>query len=225
FAAVLARWVFGSERVRPEPTGVALILFVVVAVAAFVAGSSLIPITPELVRRTGKLIASLLFFLVGLNILTTRERVAGLTRWLIYAGALQGAIGAALMALSPTTQLNLLSRLQVIGYPTSDVLRYVPGPNDTYTEQLRAIGTSIDPNVFGGTLMLPLMLIVVQWASRAPVLRKSLLLLLGLPTAAGVLLSLARASWVGLGAGLVLIGAVRYRRILVIGAIAAVAVL
>jgi hypothetical protein len=129
------------------------------------------------------------------------------------------------MALSPLAQLTFLTRLQVIGYPTDSVLRYVPGPNDTYTTQLRAIGTSVDPNVLGGTLMLALVLIVVQWASPRPVLRKSLLCLLALPTAAGVLLSLSRASWIGLAAGLIFIGALRYRRILVLGLIAGLCLL
>src|SRR5207237_10087345 len=49
------------------------------------------------------------------------------------------------------------------------------------------------------------------------VLSRSMLPLLALPTAAGVLLSLSRASWLGLAAGLLLIGAVCYRRILVLG--------
>jgi hypothetical protein len=197
-----------------------LIAFVLVALAAFVAGSASAPVPPEMIRRFGKLLASLLFFLVARALLTTPNRLAGLARWLMYAGAVQGAIGVALMSLSPLTQLTLLTRLQVIGYPTTDVLRYVPGPNDTYTDQLRAIGTSVDPNVFGGTLMLPLALMVVQWASPKPVLPRLVLLLLALPTAGGVLLSLSRASWLGLAAGLLLIGAVRYRRILVLGVLA-----
>jgi hypothetical protein len=143
----------------------------------------------------------------------------------MYAGALQGAIGASLMAVSPLTQLTLLSRLQVIGYPTTDILRYVPGPNNTYTDQLRGIGTSVDPNVFGGTLMLALALIVVQWASPRPVVPKPVLVLLALPTSAGLLLSLSRASWLGLAAGLLLVGALRYRRILVLGAVAGLVLL
>jgi hypothetical protein len=143
----------------------------------------------------------------------------------MYAGAIQGAIGAGLMAVSPLTQLTLLTRLQAIGYPTANVLRYVPGPNNTYTSQLRAIGTSVDPNVFGGTLMLALALIVVQWASPRPVLRKSVLVLLMIPTAAGVLLSLSRASWTGLAAGLLLVGVLRYRRILVLTVLIALGVL
>jgi hypothetical protein len=133
------------------------------------------------------------------------------------AGAVQGGIGAALMALPPLSQLSLLTRLQVIGYPTADVLRYVPGPNNTYTTQLRAIGTSVDPNVFGGTLMLALALIAVQFVSSRPVLRKPALALLAIPTGAGVVLSLSRASWTGLAAGLLLVGVLRYRRILVLG--------
>ena len=225
-AAVVARWVFARSAVPLDLPALALIGFVLVAIAALVAGANVSPLTPELVRRTGKLLASLLFFIVVRGVLVERsQRIEALARGLMVGGAVQGAIGTALMALSPQTQLTLLARLAVIGYPTTDVLRYVPGPNDTYTTQLRAIGTSVDPNVFGGTLMLPLALIVVQWASPKPVLRKWLLLLLAIPTAGGVLLSLSRASWLGLGVGLAVIGLLSYRRILVLGLFGAVAVL
>jgi polysaccharide biosynthesis protein PslJ len=217
FAAVLARVVFGDASLPLDAPAVAVIAFVVVAIAAFVVGAGSTAISPELIRRTGKLLASLLFFVIARSLLTMPDRLARLTRWLIFAGALQGAIGAGLRVMSPLTQLTLLTRLQVIGYPTADVLRYVPGPNNTYTTQLRATGTSVDPNVFGGTLMLALALIVVQWASPRPVLRKSVLVLLAIPTAAGLLLSLSRASWTGLAVGLLVVGVVRYRRILVLG--------
>jgi polysaccharide biosynthesis protein PslJ len=141
------------------------------------------------------------------------------------AGAIQGAIGAALYLLPPPTQLNLLSSLAPLGYPTTDVLRYVPGPNDTYTTQLRAIGTSIDPNVFGGTLMLALLLSGVQLVCPRPVMPRAQLLLIAVPTLVGVVLSLSRASWVGLAAGLLLVGVFKYRRILVLGVIGLAAVL
>jgi hypothetical protein len=143
----------------------------------------------------------------------------------MFAGAIQGGIGAGLMALAPTTQLSLLTSLGVIGYPTSDVLRYVPGPNNTYTTQLRAIGTSVDPNVFGGTLMLALLLIVVQLVAPRPVLARPLLLALAVPTVAGVVLSLSRASWVGLGAGLLVVAVLRYRRLLLLAPLSLVVLL
>jgi O-antigen ligase len=66
--------------------------------------------------------------------------------------------------------------------------------------------------------MLALALAVVQWASPRPVLPKLALVSLALPIAAGVLLSLSRASWLGLAAGLLLIGAISYRRILALAA-------
>src|SRR5205814_2090593 len=50
------------------------------------------------------------------------------------------------------------------------------------------------------------------------------LVLLAVPTAAGVLLSLSRASWLGMAVGLLFVGALRYRRILVLGLLAALAV-
>jgi O-antigen ligase len=197
-------------------SGVPLLTFVVIAIAAFLVSDGASP-SPELMRRFGKLLASLLFFVVARNLIVDVERLGQLTRWLMLGGALQGAIGTGLMLLSPSRQLALLSSLHVVGYPTADVLRYVPGPNNTYTDQLRAIGTSVDPNVFGGTLMLALLLMGVQAVVPRPVLPRLAILGLALPTLAGVLLSLSRASWVGFGAGMLLLGGLRYRRILVIG--------
>ena len=223
FVAVVARAMSGSLRLSLDAPSLAVLAFVLVATMAFVAGGAATPITPELARRVGKLLASLCFFLIVGAMLTSTDRLERLTRWLMLGGAVQGAVGAGLMAIPPLTQLTLLTRLQVIGYPTTDVLRYVPGANNTYTDQLRAIGTSVDPNVFGGTLMPALALIVVQWASPEPLLRKSILFVLAIPTAAGVLLSLSRASWLGLTAGLLLVGALRYRRILVLGSLAGLA--
>ena len=223
--AVVARWIFTSATVPLDVPALALIGFVLVAIAALLSGGAADPLTPEIVRRVGKLLASLLFFMVARGVLTSPGRIIGLARGLVVAGAIQGLIGTTLMALSPQTQLSLLSRLAVIGYPTTDVLRYVPGPNNTYTNQLRAVGTSIDPNVFGGTLMLSLAVIIVQWASPRPILRKWLLVLLAMPTASGVMLSLSRASWLGLAVGVGLIGIMCYRRVLVLGLLGAAAVL
>ena len=73
--------------------------------------------------------------------------------------------------------------------------------------------------------MLALALIVVQWASPRPILPRTLLVMLALPTSAGLLLSLSRASWLGLAAGLLLVATLRYRRILVLGAIVGLALL
>src|SRR5205814_5948066 len=128
FSAVLARVAFSGWRLSLGATGAGVCGFVLVATAAFVAGGASSSIPPEQIRRFGKLLASLLFFVVATALLTTPGRLTALTRWLMYAGAVQGAIGTALMTVSPLTQLTWLTRLQIIGYPASDILRYVPGP-------------------------------------------------------------------------------------------------
>lgn len=220
YSGVLARVVFNGWRLNIRFTGAAIIGFVLVIGAAFVNGAAFTPAPPELIRRVAKLIASLLLFIVVSPLLREPKRLPRLTRMLLLAAAVQGAIGTVLMLLSPISQLSLLSSLRVIGYPTTDVLRYVPGPNNTYTDQLRAIGTSVDPNVFGGTLMLAIAVAVVQWASPKPVLPKWVLIALMVPMASGILLSLSRASWLGLTVGLLFIGFARYRRIVLLAVLA-----
>lgn len=225
FAAVLGHTITQRRALRVDRPAVMLALYIVVAIAAFLAAALSSGAPPELIRRFGKLLMSLLVFVIGRQVLSTQRRLIVLVRTLIVAGAIQGAIGSGLMLLRPLDQLTLLTRLSVIGYPAADVLRYVPGPNNTYTTQLRAIGTSVDPNVFGGTLMLALALIVVQWASPRPVLSRKVLSLLALPTAAGMLLSLSRSSWLGLACGVLLVGVLRYRRILGLALVAGFALL
>ncbi|MBV9169342.1 MAG: O-antigen ligase family protein, partial [Chloroflexi bacterium] len=225
FSAVLARALFGGVSINLSWPGPALLAFTAIACVAFIAGGAAEPIPPELFRRFGKLLASVLFFFIATALLTTASRMITLARALIVGGAVQGALGTLLMLLSPATQLTLLSALVVVGYPSTEILRYVPGPNNTYTTQLRAIGTSVDPNVFGGTLMLALVLAAVQLAASRPVLPRFVLFLLLVPIATGVVLSLSRASWLGLGCGLLLAGCLRYRRIIVVALVCGVAVL
>lgn len=221
YAAVVLRLILPSSgpRVALGVPGLLLVAFGVVALAAFGLGAAGSAIPAEQIRRFAKLMASVLLFLLVRTLIGGPSDLYRLTRWLMVGGAIQGGIAAGLLALSPLTQLDLLTSLGAVGYPTTDVLRYVPGPNDTYTDQIRAVGTSVDPNVLGGTLMLALLLLAIQFVAPRPILGRGWLLLLGLPTLAGVLLSLSRASWVGLAAGLAVVGVLRYRRILALGAV------
>jgi O-antigen ligase len=195
------------------PPEACLLLFGLVAAAAFLLGSGYEPATPELAHRFAKLLASLLLFPVAGSLLRSRRLLFALARALMCAGALAGAVGTALWALPQSAQSRLLLGLAALGYPTSNVLRFVPGPNETYTSQLRAIGTSVDPNVFGGSLMLALGLLAMQWVSRERLVGRPWLFLLALPALSGLLLSLSRASWVGLAAGALFVGSLRYRRV------------
>ena len=203
--------------------GALLLVFIGVAIVAFLAGSGAVSVAPDQARKTAKLIASLLLFVVATNLLLRPGVVFWLTRALMAGGALMGGVGAVLWLLPQGTQLRLLTALARVGYPTGDVLRFVPGPNNTYTTQLRAIGTSVDPNVFGGTLMLAMALIVVQFVSAGRLFPRPLLLLLAVPTLAGLVLSFSRGSWTGLAVAVLLVG--RRSKLVWLAAILAVAAL
>jgi O-antigen ligase len=90
---------------------------------------------------------------------------------------------------------------------------------------LRATGTSIDPNALGGLLIMTLTLCAPQLFSRKPVLPLFWIILgLGLMGLA-LLLSFSRGSFVGTGLALLVLGALRYRKLLLIGVIALAVIL
>ena len=72
-------------------------------------------------------------------------------------GAAAAALGIVLWSMSPAGTLTALTSLELLGYPTTDVLRPIAG-----TETLRATATSVDPNIFGGLLMVTAAILVAQ---------------------------------------------------------------
>lgn len=81
-----------------------------------------------------------------------REQVRRFLATFLLTAALAALIALLLHALPDRTALNLLVRMEPLGYPaTGRVLRYV---EDDPSGLERAIGTSVDPNSFGGMLAL-----------------------------------------------------------------------
>ncbi len=93
------------------------------------------------------------------------------------------------------------------------MLRFRPGPNNTYTDVLRATGTSIDPNVLGGLLMLAGALMLGQALVPRPVVPRWTLLPAGVVVAAAMIATDSRSSWVGLAAAWAFLALFRERRL------------
>ena len=115
----------------------------------------------------------------------------------------------------------MLVRLSRIGYPDGGVIRYIED-NPAFGE--RAIGTWVDPNALGGILAAAALVIAPQIVSRAPVISKRWLTfaIFG-AVALALYLTSSRASLLALACGLLFIALIRYRRmlpILLIGAVA-----
>lgn len=181
--------------------------------------------TLEVGRRFLKLVLAMLTLALALRLARTERTVERLLSLVMLCGALEGALAVILVWLPRDTMVWLLSLLGPLGYPTgANVLRFLPGENDTYTDVLRATGTSIDPNVLGGVLLLAAGLQIVQLFAPRPLLPRPLLLLCAGPTVLGMLLSHSRSSWVGLALALLALATLRYRRLWLLAVLGALAV-
>jgi O-antigen ligase len=90
---------------------------------------------------------------------------------------------------------------------------------------MRAIATSIDPNALGGLLVVVTTITVVQLFAERPALPRRLLALLAWLMGLSLLLTFSRSSLAGLAAALLLVGVLRYRKLLGLLALAAVLML
>jgi O-antigen ligase len=211
---LLASWLV-RKLVRREPivfgrTGVLLTGFLILAVACLCFGTAAAPIASEQLRLFAKLINSLLLFFGVVNIVRDERSVVRVSQALMLSIGAAAAIALAIHGLPRDDMASLLSSLGVLGYPSGiDVLRPVAG-----TETLRAVGTSVDPNVLGGLIMIGAVLVAGQMLATKPILPKWSLGVLGALMLAAVALTYSRAAWVGLAAGLAFLALFRDKRLL-----------
>jgi O-antigen ligase len=158
-----------------------------------------------------KFVLGVLLFFSVLNTVRTRIAMRWALRGLVIGGTCAALLGLGLYALDDQTALRLLVALGRLGYPTSGrVLRYV---EDDPSGLERAIGTSIDPNSFGGMLALVCAFAAAQFWARRPVLPRPVL-----AAAAGILalctfLTYSRAALGGLFVATIFLAIVRERRL------------
>jgi hypothetical protein len=195
-----------------------VLAFLALTLASFIAGLGNAPLTQTIARHFAEIVLSILMFFLITDSVRDVERLRHLTRFIIFGGTIAAVIAIGLYALPDQTAMDWLSRLSVFGYPQGPgVLRYV---NDDPTLSQRATGTAIDPNALGGLLIMTLTLTLPQVLAHRPVVRRSVAMLGAGLMAVALLFSFSRGSFVGAGVALVLLGVVRYRKLLVIIVIA-----
>lgn len=210
----LVRLVGRDRRLELPPACCLVVLYVGVAVTALLAGAAYAPVTGAVARSFLKYVAAILLVLAVVNVVKTRDQIRGLVRALILGGAFAAGVGLVIHALPRPTIVRLLSSLSVVGYPSGpEILRFRPGPDNTYTDLLRATGTSIDPNVFGGLLTLAAALMLAQWFAPRPVVPRWVLGPLATMTVVAMVASDSRSSWVGLAAAVAFLATFRHRKL------------
>lgn len=214
--AVVGVWLLGlvtgqQRTVITTPITVPLVVFMLVAVFAFIFGLGNGPLTPTLLRHFAELLLSLGFVLVVIDTCRSWERLERLVRALLLAGAAAAAVGIVLWLIPDETANAALNALQRVGYPGGWVIRYIE-ENPELAE--RAIGTSVDPNSFGGLLLLVGAVAGPQLVARRPLFPRWLVtVIVGLIFLA-LVLTFSRGAMLGLAAGLGFVAVVRYRRLL-----------
>ncbi len=214
--AVLVVWIIGliSGRQRSitlSPVTLPLVIFIIVAIFAFIFGLNNGPLTPTLLRKFAELLVSLGFVLVIIDYCSTWKRLDRLVKILLLAGAAASAVAIGFWLLPEDAANSLLNILSRVGYPGGWVIRYIE-ENPALSE--RAIGTSVDPNVLGGLLLMIGALAGPQLVAKRPLFPRWLtLLIIGLILVA-LILTFSRSAMFGLAAGLAFVAAVRYRRLL-----------
>jgi len=204
------QWMRAERRqVTVTPAHLPILAFLALCVFSFVAGLPNGPLTSNLIRQFAEMLLSVLLALVLVDVLDRRAALLRLTRIILLGGALAALIGIGLYALPDAVAEQLLTQLDVFGYPAGGVIRYIED-NPNLAE--RAIATSVDPNAFGGTLAMLGALLAPQLLVQKPLLGSRLLTYgaFGLVVVC-LVLTFSRGAMAALLAGLLLIAAARYR--------------
>ena len=218
---LVAAWILRAARYRLDlrelPISLPLLGLIVVAVATFVFGIPNGPLTTLVIRRFAEMVLSLGVVFVIVAILRDTPAVRRATAALVLFGGLAALIGLVLYAMPDELAIRLLSMLRIFDYPSGpEVLHYV---RDDPSLLQRATGLWIDPNAYGGFLLVVGALALPQVFASRPVVPRWLALvctgLIGLALVASV----SRGAMLGFAVMAVLVGAARYRRLLVLGVI------
>lgn len=202
-------------RREPAPLAFVVLLFIGLMFAALVAGLRQGMPTANQLRVFGELVlAAGLFFIVN-DLVTDRTSLRRVFLALVGLGFIAATIGLILYVLPAIRQIELLSFLRVLDYPSGPgVLRYV---NDDPTRLQRATGTSIDPNSFAGMLVVVGALLAPQAVSRVPLLPRRWAILMTAVMFLALIATVSRGALLGLAVAVVLVGLARDRRLLVVG--------
>jgi len=217
---LLIAWLFRQMGTRPDlplrraPVVIPILLLVTVALATFLVGLPNGALTPLVLRRFFELVLSLLMALVLIAILPDLAAQERFVMLVILIGGASAVIGVVLYVLPDDFVIRVLSALRPFGYPAGpEVLRFI---RDDPALMQRATGLWIDPNAFGGYLLITGALTLPQIFSRKPVLPRWLVVACLATIALALVLTVSRGAMLGLGAVAVLIGLLRYRRLLVL---------
>jgi len=221
FAVWVLKYALAEEtRFDASPIGAAVGLFLIMAAFAFAMGLQHARPTSNNLRQFMEMVISISLFFAVYNVIRTREQLYFLVRAFILGGAGAAFFGILFYVIPQDITVWVLDRLVRLGYPGGfGALRFV---NDDPEGLMRAIGTSIDPNVFGGLLIMLGVFSLPQLFIEKPVLPRRWMAIIVAMEVTALYMTISRGSMVGFAFGLIAIGVLRYRKLLLLAFIAGV---
>ncbi|NLX11564.1 MAG: O-antigen ligase family protein [Chloroflexi bacterium] len=209
------QWMTGQRRLfRATPVTPLVLGFILLMIFAFLMGLRHAPMTPRVLRNVLEMVLSLLLIPVLVDVMRDAQHIRRAVVALALWGAAAAVVGIVLWLLPDFTAESILNRLGRLGYPVGGVIRYRQTSGAILNE--RAIGTWVDPNAFGGFLLMLGALIVPQIFTPRPIMRRPLAAALFGLIAVALFLTDSRGSMLSLGAALAFIAVLRYPKLLLI---------
>ncbi len=210
-------WILRIATRRQESlpgTGINILVFLFLALAGFAFFNGLRFGFPSVttIRNIAELGLAIFCFFVVLSWAKDEPQLYFLARVIMVMGAAAAAIAVVFYIIPEAWTVRILDALGRFNYPGgAGALRYI---EDDPANAMRAIGTMVDPNVLGGFMILIAALTAPQLVSAQPLFhRRWIALFLGLELAA-LYLTYSRGSLLGLATAVVVIGVLRYRKLL-----------
>lgn len=219
FAALYLVWAARLVTRRQQdliltPVGWPVLAFIALALFSFILGLSHSRPTSNDLRTFAEVLMGIGIFVLIVNNARDEGWLRWLTATLILGGTAQAAMGILLYLVPKTWAVRFLNPLARLGYPAgAGALRYI---NDDPARPMRAMGTSIDPNILGALLVIVLAIAGVQLVARRPLLRRGWLAICVALMGSCLFLTYSRSSLVGAVAALGLVALLRYRRLLLL---------
>ncbi len=209
-----------QEKFQFTFLGVPIVAFMVLAIFSFVIGMSFAGLQTQIVRRFAEILLAIATFFLIVNVVNTRERLERVMRFIIIAGTISAVLGIVFYFLPRDLTIRILSFLRYVKYPDGPgVLRFI---NDDVDGTMRAVSTSVDPNVLGGLMILMAGLATPQVFAPKTLLPRPILFASVAAMFLCLVLTFSRGAFLGFGVSLVVISFFKYRRLLPILAVGAI---
>ncbi|HJX37805.1 MAG TPA: O-antigen ligase family protein [Anaerolineae bacterium] len=212
-----------QEGFVSSPLDLPILVFILLAFVVFIAGSAHAGVTKDTLRHFAEIIIAVSLFFVVTNSVRRFSQLKQILILIILAGFAASVMGVILYFVPHALAVRLLSMLRVVHYPSGwGVLWFI---EDNPSLPMRAISTSVNPNVLGGLLILIITLTTPQLFARKPLIPRKWLVPMLAAMLVCLLLTFSRGSFVAIGASLSMLGVIRYRRLLPLMALVLVLIL